>query len=319
MPTDQIYMPTSGPCVRVQSLHNQKSWIVPYTEDVAFTAAQSTRTPIKELITNLQAMAQDATSWLGGSDLGDILAGAQKIASLLGVQFNSKYYYASSWAGSLPSSFTLTMNFYLGCQSLWNANEEVAKPIMDIMSCTVPSDDISPLLIGSPIPSGASVFLAYGASIIEGIFTGGEAIVNFFTGKRNQQRDVTDTSSLASTSIKDDEKNVKNTYTSRDRKSSLTSYVFGKVWEVSFGWYNTSGGANAKFKPFYTFHNLIVENSTLKFSSKVQNDKDQNPTPISGSISLSIKTKGISTSQDFSVKHINTTTDNKTYSGYTTP
>ena len=62
----------------------------------------------------------------------------------------------STWTGTEPASFNTTIGFYWGSQNLWNAQEEVYRPAMELLKLTLPDERASGNLIG-PGPSLSSV------------------------------------------------------------------------------------------------------------------------------------------------------------------
>lgn len=254
-----------------------KGWIVPFTEEFQFTASQELKTPIKDFISDLQSLAADTSISMGLSALKPLLDTAQKMSNLFGVQLNNRSYYASSWGGSKPSTFSVTLSFFLGSQNTWNAKTEVYTPIMEVMARTVPSEN--GVVLTAPMPTGLSVFLAYGAELLIG--TLGFADTAMKTGIEAASKGIVGGAEKIAGKNADDAK-------------VWAQKIMSKVWTVDLGWLNSSGD----FHSFFTLSNNIVSSSTLKFSPKVQNIGGK-PYPISGTVTLEMQTQSIATNQSF--------------------
>jgi len=279
--TPTVLMGTPGPCLKLQYTpqflgENAVSWVVPLGEATMNLAlSQETKEPLKEFLNLLGDAAKDILS--GIPKIGQGVKIAINIIKLLGIEVGLKYLYMKSWAGSKPSRTSLKLNFSIGNKKEWNSKKEVYEPMLEIMSCTAPAGN--GFLIESPIPSTLSVFLNYGAAVLEGIIEVGQKIGNA----------VSDIFSGRAVNVSDTELiNPSNSLLIQD-----------KLWAFEFGYWD-----GREFKSYFTLNNCIVTESNIVFAKEVQKI-DNDYYPISGSITLGITSQGIITKEDmqFESKH----------------
>ena len=185
-----------------------------------------------------------------GTQIYDILKGVGN-DTYTGMKWNPWIRNAPAWEGTEGIFFSYTFSFALGEFGLWNAFEEVVKPIANLMAPCLPRRQGVAFTEG-PWPN-SNVMLG---KIIRGA---GEEIwslfKNAFTGELENTADSTTDSALATALT-----------------NILTSVYNGFSWNVKFG-------------DWMTFYKLLIKDCTIKFSKKV----DTNGWPIQGSITLNFK------------------------------
>ena len=281
-----IYMKRGGGAIRLTyrpGYSDATSWIVPYDEEYQLSTSQELNQPIKKFFEDIQQFVfnEAATQSSAGAE---VLRTVQNIQNMFGFQLNAKSYYASSWGGELPSELSVELKFAMGNLGKWDAKEEVMTPIMGIMSKTVPSQVLGSSTLSAPLPSGGSVFIHYGTTLLADAIKAGTSLASgiiqtaasLVGGKTDMLKSAT---SAFTTNI---DENVR--------------AIYGNVWNVEFGWCD---GTASNFKPFYTMKSMVVQSSSCKMSPKVQMIGGS-PFPIAGSITLSMKTEEAMTSLDFS-------------------
>lgn len=284
MGTKTSYMRNGGPSVRLTRKDADIEWIVPFTDEFQLTTTQEIKTPIKDFMKDLENFVYN-TAATNASGLAPAVKQVQKISENFGVHLANQGYYAASWGGSLPSEFNLSLNFYLGSLHLWDAKTEVFNPIMEIMSYTVPAEH--GIVVTPPMPPGIDVFIAYGSLLIEGAKESARSITSGFSSLLKSIGDI-DESTLR------EQETAYNTAPVSDKITML----YNNVWSVDFGWCDRTF---ENFKSFYTLNNIIVSSSSLKFSPQVQNINGI-PFPISGSVSLAMRSEFLVTNKNFASK-----------------
>ncbi len=266
------YTPPSG---------GKYKWIVPYTEEMGLSVNQTYIQPIQKFFGIIQETASAVTSNLSSLG-GAVITSAIAMQDLFGKKLFQRGYYASAWTGSQPASINITLNFFRGISGEWNALEEVFNPIGELMKVTVPIDKVLGFdIMTSPGPTPASVFVTYGSDIVKGALT--------------ELRNVGSADNKSTLPASEIDKNIEKTKT------------FNGTWDLQYGYFN-----GKIFTKYIQFNKLIIDTSSCTFSSQVEKQEKMAMThvlpyiytqdkyyPISGKITLSMKTQEILVSGDF--------------------
>ena len=107
--------------------------------------------------------------------VGGVLAGLQTVQAAMGREapsFNPWFKYAQAWTNTEPVQIPLKFDFKMGQFGLWNAQEEVAKPILALIIPAIPKS-VSNLYMSGPFQSATELL----AKVMVGVLTAvGEAI-----------------------------------------------------------------------------------------------------------------------------------------------
>jgi hypothetical protein len=253
--------------------------IVPYSDTFGFTCTQKYFTPIEELFNSVKSVIQETLETTGGSG-GDIASGAIEIVNqglrLFGVKLFSKAYMAKAWEGEEPIDLGVNLKFFYGMKEEWSGLTEVYKPIMGLMSATVPVEETKNIdIISAPSPSAISVYASYAKSLFS------------FMRVESLQSKINTIPSAASKDMKD----VIPTFPTDD-EATARAKVLEKTWKISIGY---SKNGTTIDRPFYSLSNLIVTSAGFSFSPEL----DSNGAPINGSIKLNFSAQTLIVSNDF--------------------
>jgi hypothetical protein len=269
-----VYIQLSQP----ETLGLQKFTLtLPYSDELQVSNHQNIIRPVEKFLTDLKDFI------VSSADTGSSLPAAgidltNKIADLFGIKLGNRWYYASSWGGQEPASFSLNLKFNRGMSGQWDAREEVYHPILYTYARTVAQDQRNDgsknfgNLITSPMPSSFGVFTTYAAQIATNTAIGGVQILSGLLGQQVAQ------DAIKSISKADD---------------SISNELMKRIWTVDFGY---CSGKGTEFSSFFKIDKCIINDSTFKFGSGVQKSNiGAQPYPISGELNLSFITETIMT------------------------
>jgi len=240
---------------------------IPFSDFIGVTSTQKTFRPVEQLISFLYDAVQTSAEATGTNVISAGSQIAERIQDIFGLKFFNEKFYSQAWKGSEPFTLPVTLKFFYGMWGKYNAKEEVWDPIKKIYDYTIPAagklGGESAFLL-SPMPNAISVFANYSLNIIK-------SITGIFT------RDTA--------------------ATEENKALSGVSDAPGGTWELYFylakGPSTASGliGGGAQNRLCH-FYNLIVKQSSFKFSSEVADDGN----PMYGELSLNFESQTIATS-----------------------
>ena len=172
----------------------------------------------------------------------------------------------TTWKSGKPISIGLTFDFAMGQYGLWNAKEEVVKPIMNLLAPVLPQYMNSWMQYGA-YPNT----LQFIAGLIRNIF--GDEIKRdeeekkAAEGKGELQTETQNTNDVT----------IKEEPISTEDMSSLASkledYILGEYTNFTY---------DIRFGNTFTFYKMLPTSASTKFSNEV----DQDGYPISGNIEI---------------------------------
>lgn len=175
-----------------------------------------------------------------------------------------------SWAGSIGSiNFEYDFKFALGQYGLWNAKEEVVKPILNLVAPAFPQY-VSNYSMAGPFPSTAE--LLYRMIVDENASTA-ESYITEINNNISSIDSVNNGNSLKS--------NFENAASSIGSALENLGTFLANVVTKSFNNFTYT----LEFGNIVQFKNLIITNAKTSFSNEV----DQNGFPISGSATLNFE------------------------------
>lgn len=199
--------------------------------------------------------------------MAGVNAGTKGSLSTAGT-FNPWVMQGVSWKESRELTFTYTFKFRLGQYGVWNAEEEVYKPIINLLAPALPQY-LSNFTQSGNLPSTAQ----FAVDVLTNAFSQAK---NAITGIFAERDDGTSAS---------DEDTIKGTESLSDALAGIFMDAYEPfAWDISFG-------------NIISFRKCIVKTAVVDFS----NETDEKGFPISGSITWTCKTLipiAAATSQD---------------------
>lgn len=184
-----------------------------------------------------------------------------------------------SWDGTHQGfAFEYEFSFAMGQYGLWNAEEEVVKPILNLIAPALPRS-MNNFSMNGPFPTAIQLLslLIKNSSAITETFGGeGTTLQSRLDGFTNRMGEIV--SNIAEngivagiTDVSEDVNNVLKTL-SNTLSSVIQASYQNYTYDVSFG-------------NFVTFNNMIITNGETSFSNEV----DQFGYPIAGSVKLTFE------------------------------
>lgn len=198
-----------------------------------------------------------------------------------------------AWDGSRGGfSFDYEFSFAMGQYGLWNAKEEVVKPILNLIAPALPRS-MSNFSMNGPFPTAVQLLslmvqegLGNVANKVEGIL------------QQTDNNPIQNTLSSTQNSLGDLWNNFTSSLDTKDASSFFNSLVKSGVDSVNDVLSTFSDALNnliqeayrdytydIKFGNFVTFYNMIITNGETSFSNEV----DQFGYPIAGTVKLSFE------------------------------
>ena len=191
-----------------------------------------------------------------------------------------------AWDGSRGGfSFDYEFSFAMGQYGLWNAKEEVVKPILNLIAPALPRS-MSNFSMNGPFPTAVQLLsrmvqegLGQVANKVEDVFqqTSSPSIPNKLGNswdKFTSSLDANDASSFFDSLVKSGVDSV------NDVLSALSD-TLNDLIQKAYKYYTY----DIKFGNFVTFYNMIITNGETSFSNEV----DQYGYPIAGTVKLSFE------------------------------
>lgn len=244
--------------------------------------SQQVRTPIKEIFDWLQSSITSAAGVAGGivtpgvGKAAQTVAGAGfELADILGYKLFNKKFYASTWAGAMPSEFSLSTELVTGWRNLYDGQKEVVTPIKKLYASTLPyaSGASSSGFLRSPMPNTISVVTEF----VGGYLNAAQDLATTYGTSLSADLDARNLASAA---------NRATAYDSNETQKSS-----GRKWSLQF-LYSPDG---TKGVVFFTLKDLIVLSANLSLDPTLM---DTAGYPCRGSITLSMKSQNIFTYLD---------------------
>lgn len=270
-----------GPAITLKKSTDGVDYSFPYYDNYTLSAQQSTKAPVERAyksLTNAVISGVDTQS----STVAVGLSLFQEFSDLLGLKLGNKKFYSLAWDGGSQARFTLKIKLHRGWRGDWNAKTEVNDRLKKVMRATVPTEN--GLFLKAPMPSPISVFGDYTSQLISDATTNFADLASKIPLVGGAVRGgITALGSGLSGGIND-----------------LTTAIAqelgtGGTWQLLVGYYD---GINSDVRPFFSISQCIVENSSLTFSKEVEKGADGKYYPISGELSLEMKSQGIITNNN---------------------
>jgi len=253
-------------------------WYIPFFDDSQFSSTQKLRTPIKEFFDQIKDAMGNVD--LGSTTANAVLQSGLTLTDLFGIKLFSKGLYRQAWAGAEPTPFSITVKFYRGMKGFTGALDEVWIPMIAILFETVPDTGKtnSPIAImTSPVPSPLDAFTAFARDIGNQATTTATQAANTGTAVVGVLQPL--------------QQQVLSAVTTRLTNPTPTGN--NRTWTVDFGWFD----GDKTFERVFRIPEAVVESTSWSFSSMVERDAGASY-PVSGSITLNMKTQTIYTSSD---------------------
>ena len=226
------------------------------TDNKGLNSASSPENPLKSLsnVGNKKSMIGKVFSIATG------VASAYSALNSTGTESTSGSFYPwvagiTAWNGGQKIKLNYKFDFAMGQYGLWNAKEEVVKPIMNLMAPTIPQY-MNPTMIYGSYPNSWKLIADFLKSVVDAI-SGGE---NFL-----------------------DENGQKTTY-----NTNAINFGEGGLQDLAILMEDIILTNYSKFTYNITCGNMFTYFDMLPISSKVEwsNEVDQNGYPIAGTITL---------------------------------
>lgn len=166
-----------------------------------------------------------------------------------------------------PFDFKYEFNFRMGQYGLWNAKEEVVKPILNLIAPTLPRE-ISAFTVDTPYPTAFKLLNQTITDAISKMFSGiSESLGGGFSGVFNKLQE-----------------NIKKEYHWDETKTGVDGFIENVATvleEIITGAYHNYT-YTVSFGNSLIFPNCLIKDSSFNFS----NETDQFGYPISGSVTL---------------------------------
>lgn len=186
-----------------------------------------------------------------------------------------------AWAGdkSAGISFKYTFKFSMGQYGLWNAKEEVVKPIFNLIAPAFPQY-LSDMGMAGPFPSSAELLLSLftGTSIdtiSKGFEDSKEIVKGLWTTTTTDEEGNAVSSANSGSSVGENIGGVANKIleTLKSVATALTSIIQASYKNRTY---------TIEFGNMFKFENMLITDASTTFSNEV----DQNGYPVSGTAEL---------------------------------
>lgn len=180
------------------------------------------------------------------------------------------------WVAQIPSydpkeinglEFRYTFKFSIGQYGLWNAKEEVVKPILNLITPTLPQH-INAFSVNGPYPNE---FGLLSDMIVNNV-------TSLFSGSNSEETTVQDETGASTAGTSSSGNFIVDLGSSLEKVGRVLEGVISKAYN--------NYTYTLEFGNFLTLNHVIIKNSTTKFSSRV----DQHGWPVAGSCTLDFKT-----------------------------
>ena len=264
----------------------QSPWLIPYGDEFSLSTKQEFIQPVQKVFNEMKEALISVENNTGFTDLAVGTKLITDLSDIFGIKFFGKYYYASAWTGTQPSTFSIKLNFFRGMTgaTTWSAYSEVYTKIQEIISYTVPRV-VGDTTLTAPAPNTIGVFTTFAESIIDSAestlkaaYAGGKALLG---GKSVTSAVVSKLNSQIESS-------------SNTLVSALKTPI--NTWTLEIGHSDTGITLSS---PFIKFSNLVVEGSSLSYSPQLARNSNGGYYPISGTLELMFKTQTILGNTDF--------------------
>jgi hypothetical protein len=260
--------------------------MLPYADNFQIGNHQNIIKPVEKFLTELKDFMASSADFMW-SKSGAAVEAIGQIQDLFGFKLSNKWYYASTWAGQEPASFSLNLKFRRGIAGKWSAVQEVYRPIMDFYARTIAAD-VSPAgsntfanAIMAPMPSSAAALTTYAANIVGDASTG-----------------LAQLGTAATTVLGMTPKGTTDSVTSviSSLSTGVNKLLMNKTWKVDFGWCN---GTSDTFSPYFSIKDVIISDSSFNFGEGVEKSSiGARGYPISGEVTLALISETIMTNSD---------------------
>ncbi len=267
------------------------SYLVPYYENFSLQTSQNTKEPVKEAYEAISSAVLTGANTLN-STVATALGLYQEVSDLLGVKIGGESYYTLAWDGGTQSTISIKIQLHRGWANKWNAKEEISSPLKAIMKTTVPS--VSEGALSAPMPAPYNVLSNYigkevqnatdrfgsiittigditnGAGLLDvAVDAGTGAIAGLATGVGTVLKNVVESATNA----------------------MANALGQGGTATIAIGYYDKD---EDKFSAFFTLSECVITSSTISYGTAMEKGSD-GYTPISGMVSLELKTQKITT------------------------
>lgn len=243
--------------------------MVPCKGNISVENRNSFHQPIKKLYEFLGNTASSTIGLFFGSGAANALNQVSNLATeLFGIRLYHQSYFAQAWKESLPPTFSVTLDFFLGMNDEYNAESEVYTPLKNLHTSTLP--ELLGTFIFSAQVTGAEVFKAYGSQVIDNLISRKES-TSVEGGTSRTLEDEADVDVMEQRRI------------AENQTSSNSLEFVGQrgTYGLQYRYIDSGGNWSA---PILSLAPLVVENCQVEFSPET----DSRGYPISGSATLTL-------------------------------
>lgn len=294
------YMFRSGPCIRLtktvdngkykEDWYADKTFVFPMDQEFSISSTQTLVKPIEKMFQYIQDAVIGVSGDLFGSTGSTLARAGLEIANLTGFQLGTKGYYSKAWAGSQPSSFTMSCKFYRGMQGKWDASLEVFGPSRRIYALSLPYEpDTGSIVLLSPVPSPLTVFTTFAAQVVSDAI---KSITSGSSGTLDASK-ISTSAGVSAISNLSGKSSLESKSTQLDKKNQ---FIATDTWKIELGYFDKNGG---NVTSFLTLNRYVVETSTIKFGQQMEKGKDGFFIPTTAEVSLSFVSQDVLTSANF--------------------